>query len=279
MERRYSSGGSRQTKAMNPFSDDINAEQYDAARPYFHPLVFERLVRVFGSRFVAALDIACGTGQSTEALASVSTFVVGLDASAQMLHGARRRGVIPYVQGRAERLPFPDNAFDIITVGLGLHWFERDAFLSEASRVLRPGAWLLVYDSGFCGRMTENPAFGDWVKRYCERFPAPERDDQPTPQEVLDRFGLTAVVSDRFVHDEVYDLEQLVRYLQTQSNILFALKTKQETPEEVSAWLRGTLRPLFPGERATFEYEGWSLLFQKGWLAALQPTAADVMSR
>jgi SAM-dependent methyltransferase len=184
---------------MNRFSDDINAEQYDAARPYFHPLVFERLVRVLGSRFVAALDVACGTGQSTQALAAVSTFVVGLDASARMLHGARHRGVISYVQGCAERLPFPDSAFDIVTVGLGLHWFERDAFFSEASRVLRRRAWLLVYDSGFCGRMRENPAFSDWVTRYRERFPAPQRDDRPTASEVLDRFGLTAILTVSFI--------------------------------------------------------------------------------
>jgi ubiquinone/menaquinone biosynthesis C-methylase UbiE len=194
---------------------------------------------------------------------SGTTFVVGLDASAGMLHGARHRDVISYVQGRAEQLPFSDRAFDILTVGLGLHWFERNAFLSEASRVLRRGAWLLVYDSGFCGRMKENPAFSDWVTRYRERFPAPQRDDRPTAPEVLDRFGFTAMVSDRFAHSEVYDLEQLVQYLQTQSNIRLALKRKHVTLEEVSAWLRSTLRPLFPTERATFEYKGWSLLMQR----------------
>lgn len=245
---------------MNPFLEDIDAEEYDAARPYFHPVVFERLAHVFGGRFATALDVACGTGQSTEALAAVSTLAVGLDASPGMLQRARRREIIPYIRGRAEQLPFRDHAFDMVTVGLGLHWFERQAFLSEANRVLRRGGWLLVYDSGFCGRMQENAAFADWVDRYRQRFPAPPRDDEPTASTVLQRMGFTAVVSDRFVHREVYDLEQLVRYLETQSNVRIAI---QREPEEASAWLRNTLEPLFPAERATFEYEGWSLLFRK----------------
>lgn len=243
---------------MNPFLEDIDAEKYDAARPYFHPVVFERLASVLSGRFATALDVACGTGQSTEALAAVSTLAVGLDASSAMLQCARRRDVIPYVRGRAERLPFRDDAFDMVTVGLGLHWFERYAFLSEANRVLRRGAWLLVYDSGFCGRMKENPAFGIWIDWFRQRFPAPPRDDEPTASVVLERLGFTTVVSDRFVHSEVYDLEQLVGHLMTQSNVRVAGEH-----EEASAWLRKTLQPLFSSERATFEYEGWSLLLQK----------------
>jgi len=62
---------------MNPFADGIDAEKYDSARPNFHPLVFERLAGVFRGPFAAALDVGCGTGQSTKALASVSAFVVG----------------------------------------------------------------------------------------------------------------------------------------------------------------------------------------------------------
>jgi SAM-dependent methyltransferase len=245
---------------MNPFLEDIDAEAYDAARPFFHPVVFERLAHVFGGRFATTLDVACGTGQSTEALAGVSMLAVGLDASPGMLQRARGRDVRPYVRGRAERLPFRDNAFDMVTVGLGLHWFDRPAFLSEANRVLRSGAWLLVYDSGFCARMKENAAFGEWIGRYRQRFPAPLRDDGPTAAAVLERFGFSAVASDRFVHSEVYDLERLVRYLETQSNVRVAV---QREPEEASAWLRNTLEPLFLAEQATFEYEGWSLLFQK----------------
>jgi ubiquinone/menaquinone biosynthesis C-methylase UbiE len=102
---------------MNPFSDAMDARTYDAARPYFHPLVFERLAGVCPGRFPVALDVACGTGQSTQALAAVSAVTVGIDASVAMLRHARRRDVIPYVRGQAECLPFPDSTFDLVTVG------------------------------------------------------------------------------------------------------------------------------------------------------------------
>lgn len=247
--------------AMNPFQDVMDARAYDAARPYFHPLVFKRLARVRPDRFPVALDVACGTGQSTQALAAVSAMAVGLDASVAMLRHARRRDVIPYVRGQAESLPFPDSTFDIVTVGLGLHWFDRVTFLSEARRVLRPGAWLLVYDSGFCERMLENPAFSAWVQAYREQFPAPPRNDAPMEGDALERAGFKTVLSDTFVHREVYDLDQLVSYLKTQSNVLMQLR---QAPEAVVDWLRGTLRPFFVAERATLEYQGWMLLLQRG---------------
>lgn len=126
---------------VNPFLADIDGNEYDEGRPYFHPTVFARLAGIVGSSLSTALDVACGSGQSTRALAAVSGMAVGLDSSPGMLEFARRRGLASFVRGRAERLPFQPGAFELVSVGLGLHWFDREAFLGEASRVLRPGGW------------------------------------------------------------------------------------------------------------------------------------------
>ena len=249
---------------MNPFLEEVDTAKYDAARPYFHPLVVRRVAGVLGNPgLLTSLDVACGTGYSTEALTAISKSVVGLDESAEMLRQARCRGVVPYVRGLAEDLPFCAGSFDLVSVGLGLHWFDRSAFLSEAGRVLRDRCWLLVYDSGFCGRMRENAAFGDWVRQYRDRFPAPPRNDEPLPAELLAQIGFNQVLSEQFVHAEVYDLDQLVAYLNTQSNIRFALHERHETPSTISTWLRTTLAPMFKAVTGTFEYQGWLLLFQK----------------
>lgn len=245
---------------MNPFLDVEDAKGYDTARPYFHPLVFERLAQRCPGRFPAALDVACGTGQSTQALAAVSSLTVGLDASAGMLRHARRRDRIPYVHGQAECLPFPDAAFDIVTVGLGLHWFDRRAFLGEASRVLQRGAVLLIYDSGFCGRMPRNPAFTEWTRGYRERFPAPPRDDAPIETDELAHAGFNCALYDTFVHREVYNLERLVAYLETQSNVLIP---QRQAPEAVNDWLRDSLLPFFVDGPAAFEYQGWMVVLQR----------------
>ena len=248
----------------NPFLDNVDPANYDTARPYFHPLVLRRFAGVLNNRrLMSSLDVACGTGQSTEALTAVSELVVGLDSSTVMLKCARCRDAIAYIRGMAEQLPFCAGSFDLVSVGLGLHWLDRNAFLKEAHRVLRDKSWLLIYDSGFCGRMTENPSFSEWGKQYRQRFPAPPRSDEPLSDEFLSAIGFRQVLSDNFVHTEVYDLEQLIAYLNTQSNILFAVRKGDETPNTVSAWLRTTLAPMFTAPTATFEYQGWFRYFQK----------------
>ena len=100
-----------------------------------------------------ALDVACGTGQSTLALKEVASQVVGTDTSREMLDRAPREPGVQYVEASAEDLPFADGSFRLVTVALALHWFERSRFLTEASRVLNPGGWLIIYDNGFFGEM------------------------------------------------------------------------------------------------------------------------------
>jgi len=247
---------------MNPFIDGVDPASYDSARPYFHPLVFQRLADFFQERKLkAALDVACGTGQSTEALGALSEFVVGLDASAAMLRGARCRGVIPYVLGVAEQLPFPAGAFDLVTVGNGFHWFDLARFLREAYRVLRQPGWLVIYGSGVCGGMRENPTFARWLEDYHRRFPSPPRE--PLSAQSLADAGFRQVLSETPVHAETYSLDELIAHFKTYSNLITALQEGRETPDTLSSWLRASLAPMFKGPTGTFEYQGWVLLFAK----------------
>jgi ubiquinone/menaquinone biosynthesis C-methylase UbiE len=90
------------------------------------------------------LDVACGTGVLTRAVADVvgsSGGVVGLDANEGMLEVARRsRDGIDWRLGRAETLPFADASFDGVVSQFGLMFFEdRAAALGEMWRVLTVG--------------------------------------------------------------------------------------------------------------------------------------------
>ena len=76
-----------------------------------------------------ALDVACGTGQSTLALKAVASQVVGTDTSREMLDRAPREADVQYVEASAEDLPFADGFFRLVTVALALHWFERSPSL------------------------------------------------------------------------------------------------------------------------------------------------------
>jgi demethylmenaquinone methyltransferase/2-methoxy-6-polyprenyl-1,4-benzoquinol methylase len=119
-----------------------------------------------------ALDLCCGTGDLALALARRGARVVGLDFSEQMLEAAERRqsGIrspVPasrlhasrithhasppphFVRGDAQRIPFLDNSFDIVTVGYGLRNLANwEAGLREMRRVANPGGRLVVLDFG-----------------------------------------------------------------------------------------------------------------------------------
>lgn len=103
------------------------------------------------------LDIAGGTGDLTmkfSDLVGPSGKVVLADINASMLQVGRDRlidrgyaGNIEYVQADAERLPFPDNSFNVVSIAFGLrNVTDKDQALRDMARVLRPGGKLLVLE-------------------------------------------------------------------------------------------------------------------------------------
>jgi len=101
------------------------------------------------------LDIAGGTGDLSEAFAArvgPSGTVVHTDINEAMLSTGRDRllnkGVaLPTTLCDAEKLPFPAETFDIVTVAFGLrNMTHKDIALAEMCRVLKPGGRLLVLE-------------------------------------------------------------------------------------------------------------------------------------
>jgi demethylmenaquinone methyltransferase / 2-methoxy-6-polyprenyl-1,4-benzoquinol methylase len=92
------------------------------------------------------LDLAAGTGTSSEPFRAAGAEVVACDFSLGMLReGKRQRGHLPFVAGDAMRLPFSDTSFDAVTISFGLrNVHDPDAGLAEMLRVTRPGGRLVV---------------------------------------------------------------------------------------------------------------------------------------
>ncbi|HXJ58723.1 MAG TPA: ubiquinone/menaquinone biosynthesis methyltransferase [Verrucomicrobiae bacterium] len=115
-----------------------------------------------------ALDVCCGTGDVTFALADQGAIVTGLDFSEPMLNVARRRlfalgrrasqadGQPLFLRADATQLPFAENTFDVATVSYGLrNLTDWRVGLEEMVRVTRSGGRILVLDFG----KPDNPAW------------------------------------------------------------------------------------------------------------------------
>jgi len=101
------------------------------------------------------LDVAAGTGDLGRAFArevGPDGLVVLTDVNARMLTAGRDRlmdegSIVPAVRCDADRLPFPDRSFDVVSVGFGLrNMTHKEQALAQMRRVLRPGGRLLVLE-------------------------------------------------------------------------------------------------------------------------------------
>ena len=103
------------------------------------------------------LDLAAGSGDLARRFAGLvgpSGQVILSDINASMLRNGREHmveaglvGNVGYTQADAERLPFPDNRFDCISIGFGLrNVTHKEAALAEMHRVLKPGGRALVLE-------------------------------------------------------------------------------------------------------------------------------------
>lgn len=101
-----------------------------------------------------AVDIGCGGGHLSFALAPHVARMVALDPSPGMLaavsRSAAERGLaqIETRQGNAESLPFPDRSLPLVCTRYSAHhWTRLEAAVREIARVLAPGGHALVIDT------------------------------------------------------------------------------------------------------------------------------------
>jgi demethylmenaquinone methyltransferase/2-methoxy-6-polyprenyl-1,4-benzoquinol methylase len=92
------------------------------------------------------LDLAAGTGTSSQPFRDRGATVVPCDFSVGMLQvGKRAKPHLPFVAGDGTRLPFGDDTFDAVTISFGLrNIVDPDAGLRELLRVTCPGGRLVV---------------------------------------------------------------------------------------------------------------------------------------
>lgn len=113
----------------------ITARHYAAYRPPLHSLILGRCLED-ENKFTLGLDIGCGTGQSSIALYEFCERVIGIEPSTEMLSGALTHPHVDYVFFDQERIDFPDNSFDVVTLAGSLFYAKSQILLDEILRGL-----------------------------------------------------------------------------------------------------------------------------------------------
>lgn len=129
---------------------DAVAKRYDVTNDVLS-LGQDRMWRARVVRAVAPrageriLDLAAGTGTSSDPFDRAGARVVACDFSVGMLReGKRKRPGLAFVAGDALRLPFADASFDAVTISFGLrNMADVSLALAEMARVTRPGGRLV----------------------------------------------------------------------------------------------------------------------------------------
>jgi SAM-dependent methyltransferase len=126
------------TKASSAEAQQWCAEGY-ARHAAFVPALGAPLVdRLNPQPGERILDLGCGDGTLTEQIAARGCTIVGVDASAEMIAAAKRRGLDAHVID-AQHLPF-ESEFDGVFSNAVLHWIpDADAVIAGVFRALKPG--------------------------------------------------------------------------------------------------------------------------------------------
>ena len=247
------------TAPDNPFAATEVGALYKRGRPYHHARTLARLRTLLAAHgmnaeVARAIDVACGTGMSTVALAELADTVVGLDISPEMMRVAPAAPNVTYMLGRAEQLGFTDGAFDAVTCSSGIHWFDQERFFAELRRAVRPGGWIGLYDHYFMG-MRAVDGFDAWVGELFARYPLPPRNPQVGDPRSETPAGFEVVDTDTFEDPIEMDRDAFVDYQITVSSCVAA--AERGIPQaEMRTWLFDSTAALFESSTRSVSFLG-----------------------
>lgn len=218
------------------YSPDLfrgTAEYYSRFRPRY-PAVLLNAIRcsVDLDHVGALLDLACGTGEVSLALADSVEEIWAVDLEPEMVAMARRnaleRGIgrIRWVIGRAEDVELPEEHFGLVATGRAFHRLNRPLIAQHSLRSLRRGGHFidLGADSSGLFKPTEPwmAAAAEVYERSLSRA-RKTRDEvrsssspnQPkaTTQTVLTNAGFADVSKHEFPINRVWEVDQFIGYL------------------------------------------------------------------
>ena len=165
-----------QMATVKLFEGSEHATQYATFRPTYPDSVMEIILSFMRehncSGFNTAVDVACGSGQSTFLLSNHFQSILGVDISEAQISKAnvkcneimQGRNQIKFAVDNAYNIPAGSSTVDLLTCAMGWHWLDPEQFYAEANRVLKTRGCLAVY--GYGATVDGNERISNILERF-----------------------------------------------------------------------------------------------------------------
>jgi ubiquinone/menaquinone biosynthesis C-methylase UbiE len=190
---------------MSEKTYDIIGKGYNNTRQA-DPFLVSRLLHLLNPKTDKLyLDIGCGTGNYTIALADKGLRFYGVEPSKQMLHEAQsRKKNINWLLGTAEQIPTNNNTFDGAIATLTIHhWANIKKAFKEINRVLRDNGKIILFTS------TPEQMKGYWLNHYFPKMCASSIIQMPSLdiiKKAATSAGLEITTTEKyFIKDDLQD--------------------------------------------------------------------------
>lgn len=209
-----------------------HAHEYARYRPQYPAALLVYLANQVKYRGVA-WDCACGNGQLALQLEEHFNLVCASDASAAQISAAPARSGIHYSVQVSEHTDYPDQFFDLVTVGQAIHWFNLPLFYKEVKRVLRPGGVLALIGYGLC---RINKEIDPWIDFFYQEVVGPYWEPE---RRIIEEgyanleFPFTGLSHPSFEMKESWGLSHFLGYLGTWSAVHKYSNVNQADPIEM----------------------------------------------
>lgn len=192
------------------------AALYAEARPHYPEELFEWVASKC-EMHDTVWDCATGNGQAATSLVHYFHEVIATDASAAQIQNATPHARIDFRVATAENSGLHNESVDAVTAATALHWFNFEAFYTEAKRVLKPGGLLACWSYGW-QHISED--IDKIVMKYGLEFLRgywpPERDHIDTLYKHIP-FPTPEIQAPEFFCRETWTMHQYVAYINSWS--------------------------------------------------------------
>jgi SAM-dependent methyltransferase len=229
---------SNQRKRLRETFDEV-PEQYEQHRPRYPSPLFEDLAELAALRPEArVLEIGCGTGQATRALARRGYDILCIELGTSLAEYARQK-LARYAKVRVVTSPFeewdPDrSSFDLVLAATSWHWLDPDLRYAKAAGVLKLDGALAIISTHHVLPEDGDQFFVEIQDTYNAigetDSPPPPPDQVADEREAIEASNLFGDVQvRRYLWEQSYTEEQYLALLDTYSGHRLMISAARQT--------------------------------------------------